>query len=113
MPGRRAPAYPRVSQAQARITQVLPPKRWHCSLATFYASASEEALAQPLGPQAFFASMANAAHVLARLVANVALGAGAHRGGFRRNLIESISRKAPQRPVASAPAAWLSADTTA
>src|SRR4051795_4776275 len=59
--------YPRASHIQARITQVLPPNRWHCSLAIFCARASEAAFAQPVGPQAFFASMANAAQVLRKL----------------------------------------------
>src|ERR1044072_4662651 len=65
---RRAARYPRESQTQARIMQALPPKRLHCSAAMFCACASVAALAQPLGPQAFFASIANAAQVLPKLV---------------------------------------------
>ena len=71
--GRKALTYPRESHTQARITQVLPPKRWHCWLATFCAWASEAALAQPLGPQVFLASIANAAQVLAKLVTTLQL----------------------------------------
>src|ERR1041385_2029823 len=60
--------YPFWSHTQARITQVRPPKRWHCSAAMFWACASDAALAQPFGPHVFFASIANAAQVLRKLV---------------------------------------------
>jgi hypothetical protein len=64
--------------------QVLPPKRWHCSVATFCAFASESAFAQPLGPQAFLASIANAAQVLRKFATTL-------RGGLGGNIIDRIA----------------------